>query len=176
MNTPDPTGRITQAELARRLKVSRGAVCKAVKSGRIAPDEDGLFDPVETELAWIANTRQTAKREPSPGKTAKGGRQSAYAEARARKESALARMAELRLAQALGEVVPMEAAEFAMDDLGTTVRVHLENLPDRLAPLVAHPSNLAEARRILAEAMDEVLSNMSEALARRAKELAQAGR
>ena len=166
------TDRVTQAELARRLKISRASICKAVKAGRITPDDEGLFDPVEAELQWLANSRPKATAGAGRGKSAGSG----YAQARARKEDALARMAELRLAQALGEVVPMEAAEFAMHDLGATVRGHLENLPDRLAPLIAHPSNLAEARRILVEAMDEVLTNMSKALARRAKELAQAGR
>lgn len=95
----DTAGRITQAELARRLNVSRPSVSKAVKSGRITPDEDGLFDPVQAELDWLANTRQKAK-----GITDKGKDASGYAAARARKENALARMAELRLEQAMGNL------------------------------------------------------------------------
>lgn len=79
MNITDPAGRITQAELARRLKVSRGAVSKAVKSGRIVPDDEGLFDPVEAEIQWLENTRQSAKGGPSSTKAEKGGRQSNFA-------------------------------------------------------------------------------------------------
>lgn len=171
MNTPDPTGRITQAELARRLKVSRGAVCKATKTGRITPDEDGLFDPVETELAWIANTRQTAKREPSPGKTAKGGRQSAYAEARARKESALARMAELRLEQATGKLVERDAVEFVLADHAATLRGLLENLPDRLAPVLLPLRNHESIRQLLDEAFFQLQHDLADNLERRMHEL-----
>lgn len=107
----DPTGRITQAELARRLKVSRPSVSKAVKAGRVTPDDDGLFDPIEAELQWVSNTRTNAhgKRKPAAG---------GYAEARGRKESALARMAELRLAQAEGNLIERSSVDFALADLG----------------------------------------------------------
>ncbi len=161
----DVTGRITQAELARRLKVSRPSVSKAVKAGRITPDDDGLFDPIEAEMQWVSNTRPTArgKRKQAPG---------GYAAARGRKESALARMAELRLAQAEGNLLEREAVEYALDDLGATLRGLLENLPDRLAPLVFQRQTLEEVHSILAEAGHDVLTELSAAMERRAKEFA----
>ena len=159
----DPTGRITRAELARRLKVSRPSVSKAVKSGRITPDEDGLFDPVEAELQWVSNTRQNANTQRKP---AAGG----YAQARGRKESALARMAELRLAQAEGNLIERTAVDYALDDLGATLRGLLENLPDRLAPLVFQRQTLTEVHSIISEAGHDVLLELSAAMERRAKE------
>lgn len=45
------TERITAAELARRLQVTRGAVSKAVRTRRITPGEDGLFNPEEAECS-----------------------------------------------------------------------------------------------------------------------------
>lgn len=160
----DPAGRITKAELARRLKVSRPSVSKAVKSGRITPDEDGLFDPIEAELQWVSNTRQNAaaKRKPAAG---------GYAEARGRKESALARMAELRLAQAEGNLIERTSVEFALDDLGATLRGLMENLPDRLAPQVFQRQTLAEVHSIISDAGHDVLTELSAALERRAREL-----
>ena len=167
MNTTepkDPTGRISQAELARRLKVSRPSVSKAVKSGRITPDEDGLFDPIEAELQWVSNTRQNAggKRKPAAG---------GYAQARGRKESALARMAELRLAQAEGNLIEREAVEFSLDDLGATLRGLMEAFPDRVTPQVFQRQTMAEVHAILTEAGNDVLLELSAAMERRAREL-----
>lgn len=161
----DVTGRITQAELARRLKVSRASVCKAVKGGRITPDEDGMFDPVEAELQWVSNTRQTAgsKRTKSAG---------GYAEARGRKEAALARMAELRLAQAEGNLVELDAVLFVLRDLGTGLRDRLENLADRLAPEVFQRPTLTEVHSRISDVCHDVLMDLSEAMERRSKELA----
>ena len=169
MNTPDPTGRITQAELARRLNVSRGAVCKAVKSGRIAPDEDGLFDPVETELAWITNTRQSARREAGPGKAAKRGH-SDYSQARARKESALARMAELRLEQAMGNLVSLEEMRFIWRDTILTLVGILEVLPDRLTPALMGMREYEPIRQYLEDAFNHMRQDMSDHFKRRMKE------
>lgn len=162
--TKDPTGRITQAELARRLKVSRPSVHKAIKTGRIKPDEDGLFDPIEAELAWVANTRQSAQ---GKRKAAAGG----YAEHRARKEAALARMAELRLAQAERELAPRAEFDFVLEDLAATLRGLVENLADQLAPRVFQKPSIAEIHAIISTAGDELLFELSAAMERRAREL-----
>ena len=159
----DVTGRITQADLARRLKVSRPSVSKAVKAGRITPDEDGLFDPAAAELQWLANTRPSASR----GKPSSGG----YATARARKETALACMAELRLEQSLGNLVPRCVVDFALDHMGATLRGLMDNLPDRLAPLIHASQSMDEVHSTIALAADEVLTELSDAMTRSAAEL-----
>ena len=161
----DVTGRITQADLARRLNVSRASVSKAVKSGRITPDDDGLFDPVQAEMQWLSNSRPNTR---GNRKHAAGS----YAEARGHKESALARMAELRLAQAEGNLIERSAVDFALDDLGATLRGLLENLPDRLAPLVYLRPTLEEVHALISDAGHDVLMELSEAMQRRAKEFA----
>ncbi len=165
----DPTGRITQAELARRLKVSRPSVSKAVKAGRITPDEDGLFDPVEAELQWIANTRQKA------GGLASKATQSGYAQARARKESALAKMAELRLMQAEGTLVLKEDMDFVLTDFGETLRAKLEALPDRLTHAVMAARTQSEIHKTIAAAAHEILNEISETMQRKAEEFTEAG-
>lgn len=163
------TDRITQAELARRLNVSRGAVSKAVSGGRITPDDDGLFDPLEAEMQWMANTRPSLKRQSATSKIAKAG-QHAYAQARARKETALASMAELRLAQANGDLIPREAVEFALNDHVATLRGLLENMPDRLGPIILPMKDLDSISAAIAEATDEILMELWSAMERRAKE------
>lgn len=166
MNTEqkDLTGRITQAELARRLNVSRASVSKAVKAGRIVADDDGLFDPVEAELQWVSNTRPSAKGKRKPGS-------GSYAEARGRKEAALARMAELRLAQAEGNLIERDAVNFALDDLGAVLRGLMEAFPDRVAPLVFQRQSIDEVHAILTEVGEDVLRELSASLERRAREL-----
>lgn len=160
----DITGRITQAELARRLKVSRASVSKAVKAGRIVADDDGLFDPVEAEMQWLSNTRPSAKAKRKAGA-------GSYAEARARKEAALARMAELRLAQAEGDLIEREAVEYALDSVGATLRALMDSFPDRVAPLVFQRQTVDEIHSILTEAGDDVLRELSAEMERRGKEL-----
>lgn len=166
----DPSGRITQAELARRLKVSRPSVSKAVKSGRIVPDEDGLFDPVEAELQWLANTRPKAQGITTKGKGAGNG----YAQARARKETALARMAELRLEQAEGELIPKEAHDFLMDDFWAVVGRMLGEFPARYGPQLTHIRGEGEMIAALDDAIRETQTGMSNLLKMRLDELLEA--
>lgn len=164
------TDRITQAELARRLKVSRGAVSKAMKGGRITPDDEGLFDPLEAELQWLENTRPSIKRQSATSKTAKAG-QHAYTQARARKETALASMAELRLAQANGDLIQKEAVDFVLNDHAATLRGLLENLPDRLAPIILPLKDMESINAAIASAANEVLLELSADMERKFREL-----
>lgn len=163
----DLSGRITQAELARRLKVSRPSVSKAVKAGRITPDDDGLFDPVEAELQWLANTRPKAQ-----GITTKSeGANTGYAQARARKETALARMAELRLEQASRNLVAREAVEFVLTDHAAMLRGLLDNLPDRLAPLLIPLRETEAIRRLLEESFYQLQHDLADNLERRMSDM-----
>ncbi len=160
--------RINAAELSRRLNVTRGAVSKAVKSGRITPGEDGLFDAEQAAREWQANTRPNMKASASPAATAKG---TSYTEARARKETAHAAMSELRLMKAKGALIPRDAAEYAMDNLATTIRVRLETVPDRWHAILAPITDLAEIRESLMTMIEEELRAVSETLNKRAQEL-----
>ncbi len=50
--------RVTQAELARAVGVSRAAVTKALRSGRVTAGADGRFDLERARADCRANTRQ----------------------------------------------------------------------------------------------------------------------
>jgi len=48
---------VSISEYARRRKVSRAAVRKALATGRIPRRSDGLVDPKAANRAWTKNTR-----------------------------------------------------------------------------------------------------------------------
>lgn len=132
----DSSRRVTQAELARHLNVSRAAVNKAVKAGRITSGEDGLFDPEQAGEDWKNNTRSAAvaaKRSADRPKRQPGG-QPKYASARARKEHHLANMAAIKEQEMLGRLVSRDVARYVLEDAGTCLRVAFEELSMRLAP------------------------------------------
>jgi hypothetical protein len=60
--TADLRLRVRPAELARILGVTRQAVAKAIKAGRVRVDADGLVDPHRATREWIANTHPGSMR------------------------------------------------------------------------------------------------------------------
>jgi hypothetical protein len=126
--------RVNQAEFARRLGVSRAAVGKAIRSGRITLGADGKLDPITAQREWLDNTRACAQS--ATAKQPRGG-QTRYNSARARKEHALASIAELKLAHLRGELVRADGVRAAASEAMTLVRVAFERMPDHLAEELA---------------------------------------
>lgn len=83
-----------------------------------------------------------------------------YAEARARREAALAELAELDLAQRRGELVPADLIQRHWETLAANTRGKLLNLPGRLAASVMGCETLQEAERaammLVREALEEL--------------------
>lgn len=148
----DLAGRVTPAEFSRRLGVSKPAVSKAIRAGRIRLDEDGLLDPVQAELDWLANTRPKAQSAIAKGKHANSG----YAQARARKENALASMAELRVRQAAGELYRRDDVRYVLHDMWKTLVTRLEDMPFRIAPVLASMNSFEEIHKALADEIDRI--------------------
>jgi len=151
---------VTQAELARLLGVSRTAVNKAVKAGRITADADGRFDLEQAIIDWKNNTRAAAKAASQPGSPRQRGGQPKYASARARKEHSLANIAEMREGQMRGALAETASVKDAGTEVGTTVRTVLENLADQLAPVLAAESEEHNVHRILSKQMDTALHDI----------------
>lgn len=164
--------RITQAELARLLKVSRTAVHKAIKSGRITAGEDGLIDRERAMADWAANTRAAMKPEPSkePQEKRERGGQPKYATARARKELALARMAELKEERLRGLYCLTSDVEKAVTLVVTEFRVRIEGLPNRLAGELAH-KDADSVRALLKKEVHSALTRMHDDACTMVKEL-----
>lgn len=90
----------------------------------------------------------------------------------ARKMKADAEMAEMEKAKMARELVPRDAAEFAMDDLAAGVRARMENLPARWAPVLAPMADLNQIQASLTELVENELRALSNQQSKRAKELA----
>jgi hypothetical protein len=159
MNTPE---RITQAELARRLKVTRGAVTKAAKSGRITAGPDGLFDPEEAERQWRANTRQNMKSVSPAAKSKATG----YAEARAKKERHAANILEMREAELAGRTIKTELALEMMGNISWAWRGFLDHLPIHLAKAAYGKLDLGEMETAIEREIDTRLENLAEMMDR----------
>lgn len=59
---PDLRLRVLPAELARILGVSKQAVAKAIRAGRIRVDADGKLDPAAATRDWLRNTHPASMR------------------------------------------------------------------------------------------------------------------
>lgn len=183
----------TQADFARRLGVSRPYVTQLKHEGRLVLEADGRVD-AEASLARIKATEDPSKaRKASPAHPAEKNATAApvsHAKSetdgmtgmekvggafklwQARKMKADAEMAEMEKARMARDLVPRDAAEFAMDDLAAGVRSRLENLPARWAPVLAPMSDLNQLQATLTELVENELRAMAHQQAKRAKELA----
>jgi hypothetical protein len=183
----------TQADFARRIGVSRAYVTQLKREDRLVMTADGLVE-VDASLARIKATEDPSKarKASQPHPAEKNAPQAASVPARgemdgmtglekvggafklwqARKMKADAEMAEMEKAKMARELVPRDAAEFAMDDLAAGVRSRLENLPARWAPVLAPMADLNQIQATLTELVENELRAMANQQAKRAKELA----
>jgi hypothetical protein len=170
---------ITQAEYARRRGVSRAAITKAIKSGRITPI-DGRIDPDVADIQWARNT-STARAPvagPAPAAAAASiaprasvrvarlsdgdeDEPATLLESRARREAALAELAELELSEKRGELVSAAAIERAMATKIMSVRESLDTLADRITPLLAAETDPDKVYKLLRGEIRQVLSQLS---------------
>jgi hypothetical protein len=89
-------------------------------------------------------------------------------DAQARKESALADMAEMDVKQKRGELIPKSDVDLALRSFGASVRARLDVLPDQLAPLVSPVTDLDEIHALLAEHCRSILSAVADDMGRAA--------
>ena len=120
---------VTQAAFARGRGISREAIRKAVESGRIRLGRgllrNGRLDPKAADRALRDNA------DPRGGPPAKKGAPKLYEE-KARREAALAQLAELELEQARGNVVLRSDVKTMADETARLVKERLLALPERV--------------------------------------------
>jgi len=145
---------INQAQYAKHRGVSEAAVSKAIKEQRISLLADGRIDADLADFQWAQNSRARA---PASSKAAQtravdactppsgGGPfvgdadpdSELYTSSRARRESAEADLAELKLAETRCEVIRVDAVQSALGVALSTAREALLQIPARMAPLLA---------------------------------------
>ena len=161
-------------EYARRRGVTLGAVQKAIRAGRITPIE-GKIDPEVADIQWQRNTNPArssgtastapiAPRAPAAGSDAgEGGADDGprLVDVRARREKAMAELAELELAEKRGELVSAQAIERALATKILSVRESLDTLADRITPLLAAETDPAKVYALLRTEIRQVLAQLS---------------
>ena len=89
-------------------------------------------------------------------------------DAQARKEAALADLAEMDVQQKRGNLIPKDDVDAALRSFATSVRARLDVLPDQLAPLLAPVSDLDEIHALLAEHCRSILAAVADDMGRAA--------
>lgn len=148
---------------AKHRGVSLTAVQKAIHSGRIVTNSDGLIDSDRADAEWKAKTRPGQRRTPRPASTPSpepvgvGGLD--YFRARAIRENYLARLAKIEFEEKTAKLISRDEVQVAAFTKARTVRDNLLNIPDRLAATLAaepdadkvHQTLTGEIRKALDE-------------------------
>lgn len=167
---------VTQAEFARLIGVARSYITKLKTAGRIVLTEAGEVDVEASRLRisetadpnrddvvirWAQQRGETSIQAPAMGDDDEdeGPRGSTYADARARKESAAADMAEMERDKMRGALIERAAVEAAVEDVMTAVRQSLEQQPHRIAPMLVG-CDLDQIRATLKQEINSVLAAM----------------
>lgn len=163
---------------------SLSAVQKAAKTGRITL-VDGKIDPEAADAAWARNTSveqqargksggakpQKAMAVPTgmiadgskdqDGTAATSSDAEGYLEARARKEAAMADLAEMEAAELRGETAQVKDIVQCWGEMAAAFRARMLALPSMAAPLIAAPGKVAEAQATLRRLINEALEELS---------------
>lgn len=131
---------------ALRLDEERAAKANAITPGYVPPAGDAEAAESLVAIQYRRAKADTNKRE---------------------HEADMARMERETMA---GNLIAREDVEFALDDLGATLRSLMENLPDRLAPVVHPLQSIEETHAALSEAAQDVLQTVHDQLQRKAQE------
>ncbi len=148
---------VTQSELARHLGVSPTAVAKARDAGRITPIGD-RYDLQVALIQWDRNRQRRRNDQPVQPPAAGGGRGEAsspsgagaeYWDAKTRRETAEASIAELKEAELRGDLVRRALVEREFAARLVALRESLEVLADRLSAQVAAEPDALRCRQLL---------------------------
>lgn len=165
------TERVRQAELARRLEVSRQAIGDLVARGILKVGEDGLIDVATARAAIAANVHPTAKTAaaarpeppetppPPPAQTKPTALD--YHGARTLREYTEAQRAALKLRQELGELAPLAEVDRRLRLAVIDAREYLLAEPPRLAVLLDGLDRQAR-EDLLARTFTEFLRRLAE--------------
>ena len=185
----------SRADFARRMGWNRSSVTRAVQDGRVVliggrVDVDASIEKINAMASPSAHHRAHAQQlvEDRHAKTqaamrayAPPGEKTVVAEsieelnrrlksAEADKREHEADMARMERETMAGNLIAREDVEFALDDFGATLRSLMENLADRLAPVVHPLQSIEETHAALSESAQDVLQTMHEQLQRRSNE------
>jgi hypothetical protein len=162
------------ADLARELGITRQAVSKAEKAGRISRAANGDFDLDAAKIQYRLHTdpeqqlRSLQQERSAPAGVAVldrpplefQGDAARLVGAKARREAAEAQIAELELAEKRGEIILNADHKRVVFALCRSICDALMPLADRMAPLVAAESDPAKVHAIITGEVRQVLMTL----------------
>jgi len=165
----------TGADLARELKITRQAVSKAEKAGRISRAASGMFDLDAARIQYQLHTdpeqQSRSLQQRSDGGAATEvldppavelrGDAAALIAAKARREQAEAQLAELELAEKRGEIMAVGEHKRVLFALARTVRDAVLQISSRSAALVAATDDRQQCQAILDAEVRKVLEQLA---------------
>ena len=152
-----PAQLVTGSELARHLGVSPQAVAKARNKGRLSTI-NGRYDLAVAMIQWDKNReRRRNDQSPPPGESddsrgspsGAAGAGAEYWDAKTRRETAEASIAELKEAELRGDLVRRAVVEREFASRLVALRESLEVLADRLSAQVAAEADAGRCRQLL---------------------------
>lgn len=186
----------TKAEYAQHKGVSRPAISQAIKAGRVVVLEDGRVDVEASDRLWDGKTDTLqSMRANAPKRRAQAlaadrdqhaaacgdAEQSAqppaplarviydFESARAKRETHAANIAEMEERKRAGELCETAAVMMTMTTIGSSFRIALERVADKLADRVAAEADPHACHQIIS-------AEITQALAQLAKDCEDAGR
>ncbi len=164
------SGKMNISEYARHRGMSRGAVSKALKNGRITAGQDGTIDPRRADADWLANTapRVNSQGVTPPEAVALGRELSdaagvpGYSASRARREAANAELAELERDRLRGLLVDADQVRSEAFMVARTARNMLQAIPARLSAILAGETDERKIYRMLEEAIDDACRSLAD--------------
>jgi hypothetical protein len=155
--------RLTKAQLAKAMRVHRSTITKAIRTGRITPGPDGLFDLEQATREWRAKTRLHLPRDEG------------FRFWQQMKTHYRAQIAKLEYEHKAGLRFDKADVTYALRDVGATLRALLEGAADRIAAELAPCTDEDECRRIVAREALRVLHDFEAHVARVRNELERGG-
>ena len=148
---------------------TRGAVQKAIKTGRITKGADGRIDVDRADRDWEKNLNQRKRHHPiiatpvtEPSKESDAAVDETFLEAQRQHEWLKVQKEEMELRKRRGELLEKQEAEDKWSKLLTAFRNRMGIIPDNLAPRVAVLDDVLECRILIEREVRQVLTALSE--------------
>lgn len=163
---------VTKSKYAEMRGCAASAVTKAIQEGRISTlmvDGREMIDPEVADIQWQRNTRARADSTSATAVAAlpavivanEVGGVTSYDEARRRRETAEANIAEMKQAEMQGALIRADAVRSAWAAKITGARDALLQIPSRIAPVLAATSDLLEVTALLEAELRQALAELS---------------
>lgn len=147
---------VNRGELCQIMGISSPTIDNWEKRGMPVQKKGGKGVANEYNTAEVI--KWWASDEASPGASRATGEEAA----KERKLTAEAGLAEIKLAEARGEVVPTDKAVKGFAKMTAAVRAKMLAIPTKLAPVVAVTTDIEMARAAIEEAVREALSELAD--------------